>query len=137
MTARRRSRRVHPAVAVAGLLAALVVLDVAAWALAHAAVLVVLGGLVLGAVLVRRRNSGLNSPPNSGLNSGLNDQLRAEAADLRRQVEQLERQAGETDALLNDLEDAAGRPVEAIISTYRHLQRQYGPAAVGRGKASP
>lgn len=59
-------------------------------------------------------------------------QLRAERDDLRRQVAKLEDDAARHDQLVSDLEDAAGRPIEAVTASYRHVQRQYGPAALGK-----
>jgi hypothetical protein len=57
--------------------------------------------------------------------------------DLRRQVAKLEQDAARHEQLVDDLEDAAGRPIDAVIETYRHIQKQYGPAGVGKPGRRP
>jgi hypothetical protein len=56
----------------------------------------------------------------------------SETEDLRRQVAKLEQDAARHEQLVDDLADAAGRPIDAVTATYLHLQRQYGSAAVGK-----
>jgi hypothetical protein len=51
--------------------------------------------------------------------------LDAEREDLRKQVAKLEDDAARHDQLVEDLEAAAGRPVEAVLASYRHIQRIY------------
>ena len=99
MSARRRTR-IHPVTA----LAALVVLAVI---LAHPLLDAAVAGLA-ALWLLRDRITGL-----------------PQAARLRRQVAKLEADAARHDQLLDELEDAAGRPAEAVIASYRHLQARY------------
>lgn len=125
--------------------AALVTLDIGAWiawALVHV-VVTLAPALVLGAAAMagwrwwRRRPGGQPRPPRVVRGSVVpsDDRLAAVTAerdDLRLQVAKLEGDAARTDQLLDDLERAAGRPVEAILASYQKIQRQYGPAAAGK-----
>jgi hypothetical protein len=67
----------------------------------------------------------------------LQGQVVDETEDLRRQVAKLEQDAARREQLVDDLENAAGRPIEAVIATYRHLQEKYGSAAVGKPGRQP
>jgi hypothetical protein len=108
----------------------------------HAALLLpVAAAAVAGAYLVRRwrrrarpvRPVEAARPAARAAEVGRAD---AERAELRRRVAKLEDDAARHDQLVEDLEDAAGRPVEAVIATYRALQGKYGPSR-GRGRALP
>ena len=80
--------------------------------------------------------------------TGLADQLRAENADQHRQISAIQLESA---TLINGLEahrdeyrgqvirleQAANRPIEAIIASYERVSRQYGPAAVGEKDTRP
>ena len=125
----RRGR--SSAKAVAWWMAAMVVVLILAAAeaiVAHTVVLVLMAGAaVAGAYVLGRLQGRAGARGASGAG-----QLRAERNDLRRQVVKLEADAARHDELVDALEDAAGRPIEAIIATYRLVQRQYKPAAVDK-----
>jgi hypothetical protein len=55
--------------------------------------------------------------------------LEAEAADLRRQVAKLEDDAARNEEIVEELERAAGRPIEAILASYRKIAGFYGTGA--------
>jgi hypothetical protein len=74
------------------------------------------------------RSAWLRTPAGEPASDGVpaaGSALEAERDDLRRQVAKLEDDAARHDQLIEDLEAVAGRPVEAVIASYRHLQRQY------------
>ena len=144
-----RHRRHHPVALIVLGTALLLAADIAAWAVwaiwhvlsALAPVLLLAGAGWAGWRLWRRRSTRLRAVQGPRVRvvqgtvaSGDPEvaRLRAERDDLRRQVAKLEDDAARHDQLVGDLEDAAGRPIEVVIETYRHVQRQYGPAAVGK-----
>jgi hypothetical protein len=49
----------------------------------------------------------------------------AQVADLTRKINELERTMAQRDRLFAELEDVTGRPVEAIIASYRLIQSRY------------
>jgi hypothetical protein len=123
--------RHHPIAVMVIVLAALAGLQLAI-ALAHDLwPLLLIGGAAF--LLWRRRRSLPSTRPPKVLPG----QVITEAEDLRRQVAKLEADAARHEQLVDDLEDAAGRPIEAVIASYRHIQRQYGPAAVGKPGRRP
>lgn len=142
---RHRARRAHPA----SLFLLLVALGAVAYVIAHLGLLLLAGGTAVAAgIWVRRRPArpvpwviqGRGEPvgpPEAARLRVAVGQLEAERDDLRRQVAKLEDAAARHDQLVGDLEDAAGRPIEAIIASYRHVQRQYGPAAVCKSGRQP
>ena len=132
MMARRAYRRTRSHRIVFGVVIALVVLLVAAPILAHLAVVLVLL-TTAGAGCYRL---GLRRRPVARAQISTPD---PQAAQLRRQLDeaaaladQYRAELSRVRAQIDDLEDAAARPIEAITATYRHVQRQYGPAATGR-----
>ena len=58
--------------------------------------------------------------------------LRKELDEAAARADQYRAELSRVRAQIDDLEDAAARPIEAITATYRHVQRQYGPAATRR-----
>jgi hypothetical protein len=67
----------------------------------------------------------------------LQGQVVGETEDLRRQVAKLEADAAKHEQLVDDLEDAAGRSIHAVIASYRAIQSKYGSAAVGKPGRQP
>jgi hypothetical protein len=147
MTARRRARR-HPALLAAGLalgvVVGLAVLHMLGW-------LLVTAGLAAGAYAIGRNRrpvvratttrtgpapvhgvtpAATSSNSTSWTGGPVAAQI-ATIADLRRQIAKLEDDAAAHDELLERLEAVTGRPVEAVIASYQHAQRIYGPAATG------
>ena len=104
------------------LLAVIIALDVAAWVLWAAYRL--LPWLLLaaaGVVAWRRWHHRGSTPPR--VVQGIVES--SEVDDLRRQVTKLEADAARHDALVEHLEAVAGRPVEAVIASFEHIQRIY------------
>lgn len=56
-------------------------------------------------------------------------QIRTDASEATARADQYQEELSRIRGQIDALEDAAGRPIEAIITTYRHVQRQYGPSA--------
>jgi hypothetical protein len=75
-------------------------------------------------------------PPAAGTSPAVSGLPVSERDDLRRQVAKLEDDAGRHDELIEQLEAVTGRPVEAVIASYRQAQRIYGPAATGKKGAA-
>jgi hypothetical protein len=107
----------------------------------HLAPLVLLAGAGYGGWRWRQRRG----PRGASLGPSENSELDSAKSARRRRmvqaevvsedaarVEQLQAELSRVRRQVADLEDAAGRPVDAITQTYRHLQRQYGPAAAGK-----
>jgi hypothetical protein len=56
-------------------------------------------------------------------------ELEAEVDDLRRQVAKLEDDAARSEEIVEELERAAGRPIEVILASYRKIAGFYGAGA--------
>jgi hypothetical protein len=138
---RRSRRRHHPIVWMLALLPVVMFLEVALWLVFHALALLLIAAAVLACnhwQLHRRAARWLTGAPGTGRPPAVvQGQVVTETEDLRRQVAKLEGDAARHEQVVDDLEDAAGRPIGAVTATYRHLQQQYGTAATGKPGRRP
>ena len=106
----------------------LAVLAGVAWVvfiLAHILVLVLTVAAVVAAYRLGRLR-GTRAQVTSGSPGCDPKVIQGHAVDPERErAAQLEAELSRVRQLVADIEDAAGRPVEAIIASYRHIQRQY------------